>query len=362
MDLARRATRYAAGAEENEELLAWLRLEEPEDVLEPELPIVDPHHHLWDRRSDESFAFRSKLYLLPEILEDMYDGHRVVGTVFVEAKAFHQQDGPQELRPRGEVEFCQGVAAACDSGVYGPSRVCWGIQGTCDLRHPNVEAVLLQMTRCRNFRGVRAPGPFDDEFKRGFRALQRLGLVYDRWHGTAERPQGVAYDPDELQRLIALAREFPQVTIVVDHLGGLVGPRMGGQAVVDRWRADVKELADSCPNVVCKVGGIQMASNGWGLEQRATPIGSAELADLVFPWYEHAIRCFGPARCMFESNFPVDKDCVSYRSLWNMFKLVARRMNLSDVEKRHIFHDTAVRVYNLQLLERPPEVSSRSAL
>lgn len=283
-----------------------------------------------------------------EVLEDVNDGHNVVGTVYVEAGSFYWRQGPAEFRPAGEVEYCQGIAAACDAGLYGPARdrfarVCWGIQGTCDLRHPNVEAVIGQMMTSRNFRGVRAGGPYDEAFKRGFRVLEKYGLVYDRWH----HPNPI-YEPEELPKLKALAQEFPGVTIVLDHLGGAVGPNMGGPEAEARWRADISDLAASCPNVVCKVGGIQMVINGFGLEKRPAPIGSEELAELTYPWYSHVIDAFGPARCMFESNFPVDKDCVSYRTLWNTFKRVAARMGLSDAEKRSIFHDTAVRVYKLK--------------
>lgn len=350
MDFSRRSVRYAATFPENEELLDWLRKEIPEEVLEPELPIVDPHHHLWDaRRWASKIRYRQKLYTLHEILEDVYDGHNVVGTVYVQANSFHWRDGPEEFRPVGEVEVCQGVAAACDAGIYGPkgtrsfSRICWGIQGTCDLRHPNAEAVLLQMMRYRNFRGVRAKGPYDDAFKCGFRVLEKYNLVFDRWHHPDP-----AYQFGELPKLQVLASEFPNVTIVLDHLGGAVGPDMGGAEARLHWREEIAALAAACPNVFCKVGGIQMVINGFGLEKRSIPIGSEELAELTYPWYSHAIDCFGPSRCMFESNFPVDKDCVSYRTLWNCFKRVAVRKGLTASEKKDIFHDTAVRVYGLK--------------
>mmetsp|Transcript_108138 Transcript_108138/g.230877 ORF Transcript_108138/g.230877 Transcript_108138/m.230877 type:complete len:357 (-) Transcript_108138:28-1098(-) len=348
MDFSKRAERYAAAFPENEELLAWLRKEVPEEVIEPELPIIDPHHHLWDQRRWASrVPYRQKVYTLHEVLEDVYDGHNVVGTVYVQANSFHWRQGPEEFRPMGEVEFCQGVAAACDSSIYGPrgaySRVCWGIQGTCDLHHPNVDAVLLEMLRCRNFRGVRAQGPYDDDFKRGFRVLEKHGLVFDRWH----HPDPV-YQFGELPKLQALASEFPNVAIVLDHLGGAVGPAMGGTEAASRWRQEIAALADACPNVVCKVGGIQMVINGFDLEKRATPIGSEELAELTYPWYSHVIDCFGPSRCMFESNFPVDKDCVSYRTLWNAFKRVAARKGLTADQKKDIFHDTAARIYRLK--------------
>ncbi|CAE8608431.1 unnamed protein product [Polarella glacialis] len=346
MDFQTRTTRYADRYPENEKLLQWLRKEAPEPVLEPELPICDPHHHLWDHRGKgalpeevaKKFQFGSEVYLLEDMLEDVYDGHNVVSTVYVEAFSFYWKEGPEEFRPIGEVEFCQGVAAQCDSGLYGPARVCAGIQGRVDLRHPNVEEVLKTMMQCRNFCGVRGSGPFDDDFKRGMRALEKHGLVLDVFF----------IDPvAELPQLQLLAMEFPGVAIVADHLGGIVGPVLGLAQEAD-WRAAISELASTCPNVLCKVGGVQMKNNGFRLHERETPIGSEELAELVLPWYGHAIDCFGTSRCMFESNFPPDKDSISYRVLWNTFKRIAAKRGMTAEEKSEIFHDTAVHVYSLK--------------
>jgi len=247
----------------------------------------------------------------------------------------------------------------CDSGVYGPVVVGAAIVGTCDLRHPNVEAVLRAHMRSWNFVGIRmqrrlqSPVPRDPEdtaFERGFALLERFGLSYDCWQtSTVER------DFESLPRVAALAKAYPGVTIVLNHLGCTVGPDMGA-AAFERWKADLSALAFECPNVVCKVGGIQMPVNGFGFEKRAVPVGSEELCSLTLPFYGHAIDCFGPQRCMFESNFPVDKDCVSYRALWNCFKLIAAAKGLSAEDKRYIFHDTAARVYKLPIM---PRFSSR---
>lgn len=348
MDYSRRKERYAANYPENEEVLAWLRQEVEEPVLEPEMPIVDAHHHMWDRRRD-SCKYRTIVYGIGEVLEDMYDGHNVVGTVYCQAKCYRRCAGPPEFRPVAEIEFCQGLAASCEAGLYGPEalkdscvKVCWGIVGECDLRHPNAEAVLAEMMRCRNFRGIRGNGPYDEDFKRGFRALEKNGLTFDVWHNPDP-----AYVPGELPKLAALAQEFPSVTIVLNHLGGLVGPGIGGPSIESIWRTELAELASSCPNVVCKVGGILMPKNGFGIDKRPKPAGSEELAELTYPWFSHAIECFGPARCMFQSNFPVDKDSVTYRTIWNMFKRVAAKKGLTYAQKKDIFHDTAVRVYKL---------------
>lgn len=348
MDYSQRVERFAQTYIVNEEILSWMRKETPEPVLEPELPIVDPHHHLWDRRRD-ACKYRTIVYGLNEILEDLYDGHNVVGTVYCQSKCYRSCAGPAESRTVNEVEFAQGVAAACGSGLFGPTpltdscaRVCWGIIGELDLRHPNAEAVLEEMIRCRNFRGVRTNGPFDEDFKRGFRALEKNGLVFDVWHAPSP-----GYVGGELPKLALLALEFPGVTIVLNHLGGLVGPAMGGEAAEATWRAELSELAAKCPNVVCKVGGILMRANGFELSKRPVPIGSTELAELMYPWLSHAMDCFGAKRCMFESNFPADRDSVSYRTLWNAFKLVSAKKGLTDTQKQDIFHDTAVRVYRL---------------
>jgi len=348
MDYSRRAARFASAHPQNEEILGWLRRQEAEEVLEPELPVIDPHHHLWDRRRD-ACKYRTIVYGLHEILEDLYDGHNVVGTVYCQSKCYRSCQGPAEARAVNEVEHAQGVFAACQAGLYGPealadscTRVCWGIIGEADLRHPSIEAVLDEMVRSRNFRGIRGNGPFDDSFRRGFRAMEKHGLVFDIWH-----PPGPGYVVGELPKLAALAKEFPKVTIVLNHLGGLVGPAMGGPEVESAWREELRDIAQ-CPNVVCKVGGIFMKVNGFRLHERPEPPSSVEVSELAYPWLSHAIDCFGTDRCMFESNFPADRDSVGYRTLWNALKRVAAKKGLSDSQKREIFHDTAARVYRLQ--------------
>lgn len=333
-----------------------MQKELPEDTLEPELPIVDPHHHLWDHRHRpvDKDAERSKhllkdrwwstqkVYMLPEILEDMYDGHNIVATVFLQAGSFYRSTGPEEFRNVGEVEVCQGIAGLSDTGLYGPTKVCAGIQGTCLLSHPNVEQVLQEMMKFRNFRGIRAGTQNLEACRPGLALLEKYGLVLDCWHHPP-------YNPDAILQFAEVAKAFPKVTMVLDHLGGAVGPGMGSEEVQAKWRADIAKLAESCPNVVCKVGGIQTLPNGFDLHLREVPMGSEELAELTLPWYGHVIDCFGAARCMFESNFPVDKGQVSYRVLWNAFKRIAAKKGLTEQDKADIFHNTAVRVYGLKL-------------
>lgn len=331
------------------ELRAWLESAPREDVLEPDLEIVDAHHHLWDNvRLGNSFPYREKRYRMDGLLEDIISGgHNVIATVYVQAGSYYRRDGPAHMRSVGEVEYVQGVAAAADSGIYKNAlgrvpRLGLGIQGSVDLKDSQCEEALNAMRRFRNFRGVRAGGPFNDAFRRGMALLQAHGLVFDRWHHPRDAESWIA----EISNLAALAREFPKVTIVMDHLGGAVGPKMSEEGIA-RWKEAISDIA-TCENVYCKCGGIQMKVNGFGLEAREIPIGSEELCELVFPWYEHAIRSFTPERCMFESNFPVDKDCVSYRTLWNTLKRVAARLGLSAEEKRAIFKGTAMKVYRLR--------------
>jgi len=352
-----RKERFAASYPENEPILSWLRKEAVEEVLEPELPIVDCHHHMWDHRGASSNDHpkahddicSTRVYKLPQILEDMNDGHNVVKTVFAECLAFFHGASVTGLpgdtmRPLGEVEYCQGVAALCDSGTYGNCRVCAGIVGTCDFHDPNVEQLLQAMVRSRNFRGTRASawGPqlrnsVDDEvFCKGMALMEKHNLSYEWVDLRANGAQKA------LGFLKEIALKFPKVRIVMNHLGALIGPRLNPDAV-ERWKAGVADVGKYCPNVVVKCGGVQMSGNGWDycFVKRETPIGSKELCEIMLPYYSHVIDCFGPQRCKFESNFPVDRNSCSHRVLYNMFKRIAAAKNLSAADKKAIFHDAA---------------------
>lgn len=330
---------------------AWLA-QVQEDAIDPQRPICDPHHHLWDRPSHK------ERYLLDEFLADIASGHRVVSTVFVECGAMYRADGDEALRWVGETEFTQGVAAMAASGLYGETRVCAGIVSRADLTLGSAVPRLLDAhiaASPNRFRGVRhaaawdphpeirrshtAPPPGllgDAAFRRGFAELETRGLSFDAWLYHHQIPE-----------LTALARAFPNVTIVFDHFGGPlgIGPYAGKRSqIFAQWRRDVDQLARR-ENVVAKLGGLLMDRNGWGFQNRAQPPGSAEIADATRPWYEHAIERFGVRRCMFESNFPMDRVSCSYQVLWNSFKRIAAAC--SDAEKDALFHDTAVGVYRL---------------
>jgi predicted TIM-barrel fold metal-dependent hydrolase len=331
----------------------WLALT-AETPLEPDLPICDPHHHLWDGET----ARVVPRYLLDEIVADVRSGHRVVSTVFIECGAMFRPDGPEPMRAIGETEFVNGIAAMSASGLYGPARVAAGIVGTASLRLGAAVAPVLDAQIAAGggrFRGIRLGAAWDadpavpnhrtgppaglflrDDFRAGFAQLAPRGLSFEAWCYHRQIPD-----------VTALARAFPDTTIVLDHFGGPVG--IGSYAdrrreVYDEWRRSITELA-TCPNVVAKLGGINMEVNGFGWHERPRPPSSQELADATRPYYDFTIEKFGVDRCMFESNFPVDVVSCSYVVLWNSFKRLTS--GYSAAEKAKLFHDTAARVYRL---------------
>ncbi len=332
---------------ENDAITKWLAQETPEPVLEPELPIVDPHHHLWDIRGDRTepfLSFQQKVYLCEEITNDIRSsGHNVVQTVFAQCAAFYRADGPEEMRCVGETEFVHGIAAMSRSGIYGETRLCTGIFGAADLRPGKAAEPVLKahLSASPNFRGIRTgfPSDLNAQFLEGYALLAKHNLSFDN------------YSPDHsrLPVLAKLAAKQPDVTVIVNHLGGRIDPDASRDAVA-AWKKHIDAIA-ACPNAVMKVGGAQMRVGAWEpafhMNRRARPIGSEELTELLYPYYLYAIEAFGPERCMFESNFPVDKECVSYRTLWNTFKRIAARAGLSESEKAAIFSGTATRVYRL---------------
>lgn len=336
---------YAA----NQPIEQWLSRETPEDVLEPDLPIIDAHHHLWDIRTftiEPHASFEQKVYLCQEIVDDIRtSGHDVRQTVFAQCGAFYRADGPEPMRCVGETEFVHGIFAMSNSGIYGDTRLCTGIFGSADLRlGADVEPVLqAHLAASPNFRGIRTAFPSDlnDTFLQGYAVLARLGLSFDNW----------SPDFDRLPTLARLAAANTDVTVIVNHLGGRIDPNASPDEVA-RWRAGIDAVA-RCRNTVLKCGGAQMRVGPWEpsfhMHQREAPLGSEALCELLFPYYQYAIEAFGPQRCMFESNFPVDRECVSYRTLWNLFKRIAARLGLSASEKADIFAGTAARAYRLQV-------------
>lgn len=344
-----------------------------EPILDPDLPIIDPHHHLWDRRTTAgpgapppTHAFDALLrlspkYLLDELLADIRGaGHNVIATVFVECTAFWRADGPPELRVTGETEFVNGVAAMSASGLYGEVRACAGIVGRADFTLGDRAAAQLEAHVAAGggrFRGVRQSASHDDDpgvlgplarttaglyasdaFRSGFGHLGRMGLSFDAWLLEPQLPD-----------LIGLARAFPDTTIILDHVGTPLG--IGGYAGrrperFDVWRENIRALAES-PKVFVKVGGLAMPFGGFPGFLADPPLGSEALAAEWKPYVETCIEAFGAERCMFESNFPVDRGTCDYGTLWNAFKRLAA--GASAEEKTALFSGTAAKAYRLEL-------------
>ena len=334
----------------------WLALTR-EQTLEPELPICDPHHHFWDFRTARLPYQR---YLLHELSADLNSGHNVTSTVFIECRSMYRADGPEEMRPVGEVEFVQGLAAASASGDYGRSRAAAAIVGHANLNlGDDVEPVLeaLQTASPNRFRGIRHSVTWDrhpeventsahnmegqlssNNFRAGARVLARMGLSLEGW----------LYFP-QLQELADFAKAVPELTIILNHIGGLlrVGPYAGrDDEVLATWRSGIAEVA-ACPNVNVKLGGIGMPRTGFDWHARNEPIGSEELAGFMAPFMDYCIEKFGPDRSMFESNYPVDKVSYSYNVMYNAFKRMSR--GYSATERAALFHDTAARVYRIDV-------------
>jgi L-fuconolactonase len=353
---------FALGSEKEEAL----PMTDEEPILEPDLAIVDPHHHLWDwtaraaaapppKHAFETIYLNTPRYLLDELLADLGSGHRVEQTVFIECRSMCRADGPPELRPVGETEFVNGIAAQSASGIYGATRVCAGIVGHVDLTLGDGAAAVLEAHLARapdRFRGIRHSAAWDGDpavlgplsfrpqglladsaFRRGFAHLAGLGLSFEAW----------VLEP-QLPEVLALAKAFPDTVIVLDHVGTPLG--IGAysgrrEQRFEDWRRNIAALA-AAKNVVVKLGGLAMPFCGFD----AQGAGSERLAALWRPYIETCIEAFGVERCMFESNFPVDGYTCSYRTLWNALKRIAAAASAS--EKAALFSGVARRVYRLE--------------
>jgi len=324
----------------------WLQLHR-EEVLDPSRRIVDPHHHLWRNSSWGR-------YLLEDFQMDTGSGHNICKTVFVECGAQYRRSGPAHLRSVGETEFVAEIAAhsELDDGA-----TIAGIVASADLRHDKLDEILDAHHRAAGgrLRGIRAAlgrapagvklmiagraveGLYADQsFRRGLRLLGREGLTYDSWHYHTQSGE-----------FLELARSAPETVVVLDHFGTPlgVGPFASQRDEIFRqWQADMVELSH-CENVVVKLGGMAMPDNGFGWMDRALPPGSDEFVAAQARYYHHMIETFGPQRCMFESNFPVDKLSIAYPVLWNGLKKIAARY--SQTEQDALFYETATSVYKL---------------
>jgi predicted TIM-barrel fold metal-dependent hydrolase len=267
-------------------------------------------------------------------------------------------DGPEHMRPVGETEFVNGIAAMSASGAYGSAKIAAGIVGTVDLTIGALAGEVLDshiVAGGGRFRGIRRAVAWDaadvirnhrtdppeglllqDDFRLGFAELGPRGMTFEAWCYHTQIPE-----------VTDLARAFPDTTIILDHFGGPLGtgPYQGNaDEVFEIWKTSVSELA-TCENVFAKLGGINMDVNGFGWHENSNPPSSAELADATRRYYDYAIEVFGANRCMFESNFPVDKLSCSYQVIWNTFKRIAS--GATATEKSALFHDTAAKVYSL---------------
>jgi L-fuconolactonase len=327
----------------------WLQ-QVVENILEPERAIVDPHHHLWKPGP------RGR-YLLDDLLADTGSGHCVQQTVFIECGSEYLDSGPPAMRPVGETLFVVEAAKRAAKGPPGAVRI-GGIVGFADLMlgaavqdvlHAHLEA------GAGLFRGIRHHASWDASedvpnsrinppphlysaaaFREGFACLAPLKLSFDAWN----------YHP-QIPELTQLARAFPETTIVLNHFGGPlgIGPYSGRRReVFEQWRRDIAELS-RCPNVFAKLGGLAMTISGFSWHERTRPPSSDELLETQRPYHLHTIEHFGIERCMFESNFPVERVSVSYAVLWNAFKKLAA--GFSADEKEALFRGTAMRVYRL---------------
>jgi len=330
-----------------------------EDIFDPQRKICDAHHHLFHYPNVDP----PTKYMLEDLLTDISSGHKVVSTVYAECGSMYRTRGPEALCPIGETEFVLGVAAMCDSGTYVDTeselltRVGLGTVGYVDLTAGSavgdtLDAHLALTNRFKGIRHVSAwnaspeirkshthPPEFllsDKDFREGFAELAPRGLSFDAW----------LYHP-QIHELVDLAQEYPETSIIINHFGGPVGigPYKDKRAeILAQWKLDVAELSKS-KNVFVKLGGLLMPINGFELHKASSPPTSDELVELTRDYYLHMIDCFGPERCMFESNFPMDRISCSYTVLWNSFKkLVA---DFSESDKNALFHDTANRVYRL---------------
>jgi predicted TIM-barrel fold metal-dependent hydrolase len=321
-----------------------------EEAIEPTRRIVDPHHHFFEQTTVYPH------YSLEQLRADTA-AHKVEQTVYLQCWEGHRPNGPEEMKPVGETEWVDGIAARARKQ---PDAVqIGGMVGTANLSlgaavRPVLEAHVAASKLFRGIRDIAAwdpsgivlsmPGLGDGNlygqagFRAGFDVLQSMGLSFDAYHYYHQTPH-----------LVPLARAYPGAAIVLNHLGtplGGFGPYAGREEeIFATWKRDLAELA-TCPNVTIKLGGLAMPWTGFGFEKAAKPPTSDEVVRRQARYYHYAIDTFGPDRCMFESNFPVDKCAVSYTVLWNAFKKMAARYN--EAEKDSMFRGTATKFYKLK--------------
>lgn len=340
---------FTATRAPNEE---WLAGAIPEEVLEPELAIVDPHMHLWEHKTGYT-------YFVKEFAHDVAAcGHKIESTVFVECHAMHRPDGPEHLKSVGETEFAVGMAAMAASGKYTTCRAAAAIVGSVDLAQgEQTREALLAHVEAGNgrFRGVRQRGKWDpDPVVRGPVSAPHAGVYLDEELGRGVdllTSMGLVFEASvfhhQIPDVAALARAHPDASIVLVHTGSPVGHSsyLGRDAEVHAtWLAGMKELAQ-CPNVSMKLGGLLMCLGNFDFTTAPTPPTSEQVAKLWQPYIEPCLELFGAERCMVSSNYPVEKAGLPYGTIWNAFKRMAARC--SSHEKHQLFSGTAKRIYQM---------------
>lgn len=330
--------------------LAWLSRGAKEEILFPEIPIIDPHHHLWIRPGDH--------YLVKEFADDVNTGHNIVATVYANCHSMYRAGGPEHLKVVGETEFAVGQAAQSASGMYGKARIAATVFGYADVtRGSAIREVLAAHVKAGNgrFKGIRFLCNFDpsDEIRNGTVAV-RHDMLRDSTVQAAIKvvsEMGLVLDLyaffHQLDQVAELARAQPDLTIVINHCGGPLsyGPyREGDPEMSAQWKRGIVEMA-RCHNIVCKLGGLVNRTTAYDYRTAEVPPTSQALAGMWRHWVEPCIEAFGPDRCMFESNFPPDKAGIAYPVLWNAFKHLTS--SASDSERNALFSGTAARVYGL---------------
>jgi predicted TIM-barrel fold metal-dependent hydrolase len=322
-----------------------------EIILDRDIPIIDCHHHL--------FVRPNLTYLFEDYRKDIGGGHNVVASVFVETRAFSRSDGPELMRPLGEVEFANAVAILSASGAYGHARICAAIVGHADMRAGEAVGELLDKAlelapgRFRGVRQMTMDFPTDEPFK-VMPSRPDFGILQSAGSPLALRElarRGLSFDASVFHSQLSVITEFasnhPDTQFILNHLGMAMGLGLdaaGSAELFLDWRGKLAELARR-PNVFCKIGGLGMPF--WGFKYSVERPRYKELAHVWSPWVEAAIEAFGADRCMLESNYPPDRARCDYNDIWNAFKYIVG--NYSDAEKAALFHGTAARAYRLEL-------------
>ena len=325
-----------------------------EDPILPNIPIIDPHHHLWD------VGFGR--YYIEELLEDINSsGHNILSTVYIMSSSntkIYSKDGLEEFKPLTEIEFATSEGKRADLIPNNKVKVNASIVGSVDLTYGNKlkpvleKAVNISEGRLKGIRMLLASHTdprissgavksdlglmLHPNFIDGAKCIQDANLSLDFWIYHTQ-----------LNEMEKIARALPDLTIILNHIGGPIhlGEYEGKQAATHReWRSAMMRLS-RIPNINVKLGGLGMAVNGAKFHNSKFPPNSVQLSDVWKPWIYETIDMFGFDRCMFESNFPVDKGSCSYGTLWNAFKILAKDM--SDDEINKLFSKNAAKIYKI---------------